>query len=201
MISVDDLHRIMTVAPMPRLEIFIGPLNAAMQEFEIHTANREAMFIATIAHESAEFHYMEELADGAAYEHRVDLGNTKQEAIDIAQAHGSTPGRWWKGHGPIQITGYDNHLACGAALGIDLLNEPRLITQPGYGCRSAGWFWRTGAIADLNAVAELGDFRATQLAINRGVLESDNDPLGWDQRQMYYRRARSVYADIAMQED
>lgn len=206
MIDIDGLHSIMTFAPRTRLELFVDPLNAAMREFEINTTSRETMFLATLAHESGEFRYMEELADGSVYDGREDLGNTKPEAIAVATTHGSTPGRWWKGHGPIQVTGYNNHLACGIALGIDLVNEPQLIAQPGPGCRSAGWFWRNaklrdGTTVDLNAVAELGDFRQSQLVVNRGLMQSEHDPLGWAQRQAYYTRARSLYAERADQED
>src|SRR3990167_4775332 len=117
MITLDDLRRICPQSPVARMEPFVEPLNDAMDEFAIsENVEREAAFLAQIAHESGGFRYVRELASGQAYENRVDLGNTEPEAIRIAAEHGSTPGRWWKGHGLIQITGYDNHLACGDAL-------------------------------------------------------------------------------------
>ena len=52
-------------------------IQQAMQEFQITSYWREAAFLAQLAHESAELRYMEEIASGAAYEGRKDLGNTQ----------------------------------------------------------------------------------------------------------------------------
>ncbi len=167
-----------------KLSIFLDPLNAAMEEFQINTYARMSMFLAQLAHESGEFRYMEELADGAAYDHRADLGNTDENAIRIAQLHESTPGRWWKGHGPIQITGYANHTACGNALGLDLLNNPKLLCEPLHGCRSAAWFWRDRA--HLNEVSDKDNedaFKMCTLRINGGYN-------GYDQRKEFWIRAQ-----------
>lgn len=181
--TADQLLRIMPLAGA-RIPRFVGPLNSSMDEFEITTSGRQAAYIATLAHESGQFIYMQELADGSAYEHRADLGNTRLEAQEIAAVHGSTPGRWWKGHGPIQITGYDNHKACGEYLGLDLLNEPRLLCEPEHGCRGAGWFWMTRKI---NALADAGDFKAVTRKVNGGLN-------GWLDRLAYYERALKVLA-------
>jgi predicted chitinase len=81
---------------------------------------------------------MEEIADGSAYEGRPDLGNTQPG-----------DGVKFKGHGPIQITGRMNHVACGLALGIDLEAEPRLICTPVYGTASACWFWNSRHLSPL----------------------------------------------------
>lgn len=178
MITYGQLRAIMPHAGQG-LQQFVVPLDLAMQEFEINTKVRQAAFLAQVAHESGSFRYMEEIASGADYETRNDLGNTKPEAIEIAVAHGSTPGRWFKGHGPIQITGYDNHLQCGIALGLDLLNDPRLITQPTNGCRSAGWFWKSRGCNDL---ADAGKFEALTRRINGGLN-------GYEDRVAYLERA------------
>lgn len=199
MLTLDELHRIMPHAGA-RAGAFLAPLVDAMAEFEINTPQREAAFLAQVAHESGELRYTREIASGAAYEGRADLGNTKPEALRIAAEHGSTPGRWWKGHGPIQVTGYDNHLACGDALGIDLLNSPELLEVPAHGCRGAGWFWTVGAglrlsrralahgirpDCNLNDLADAGDFEGLTLAINGGMN-------GWSDRLAYFERAKEV---------
>lgn len=166
-----------------RAGVFYGPLIEAMAEFSIDTPGRQAAFIAQLGHESGSFVYMEELASGAAYDHRDDLGNTRPEAIGIARQHGSTPGRWWKGHGPMQITGFYNHRDCGEFLGLDLLNEPRLICEPVNGCRSAGWFWRD--FKHLNEFADAGDFIRITKRINGGTN-------GLADRQAIWARAKTV---------
>jgi len=170
---------------------FIPPLNAAVTQFNITPPLRLAMWLANLAHESGEFFYMEEIADGAAYDTRADLGNTKPEAIKAAHAHGTTTGRFYKGHGPIQITGYDNHKACGEYLGLDLVNNPRLLCQPDYGCAAAGWFWWTN---NLSYYADREDFDGVCDVINRGrKTERYGDANHFAKRLAYYERARQIY--------
>ncbi len=171
-------------AIMPRagwkIDVYLVPLMESMIEFEIDTPKREAAFLAQIAHESADLRYTTEIASGAAYDHRADLGNTKADAIRIAAEHGSTPGPWWKGHGLIQVTGYDNHLACGQALGYDLLNHPQRLEEPEAAARSAGWFW---ASRRLNDLADREDFETITRRINGGLN-------GFTARLAYWERAK-----------
>ena len=75
MITLDQLRAIMPYAA-GRAEIFLEPLNSAMEIFGIDTPARQAAFLAQVAHESGSLHYTRELASGAAYEGRADLGNT-----------------------------------------------------------------------------------------------------------------------------
>jgi hypothetical protein len=109
-----------------RLDAPLPYINPALAEAKIDTPQRIAAFMAQLAHESGEYRYMEEIADGSAYEGRTDLGNVQ-----------TGDGVRFKGHGPIQITGRANHAACGAALGIDAVANPKLLTLPEYGTRAA----------------------------------------------------------------
>ena len=141
-----------------RCEKWLPWLQAAMDKYEINTPVRIAHFLAQLAYESGRFVYTKELwgptTAQRGYDTRADLGNTKPEAISIARYHGSTPGKWWMGHGPIQITGYDNHKRCGEALGLDLLNLPELLENPEFGALAAGWFWQVNG---LNEIADTGN--------------------------------------------
>src|SRR5690348_6658419 len=103
-ISIEQLLTIMPNAH-DRAILFLAPLNAAMQEFAIGTPRQQAAFLAQVAHESGELRYTAELADGSAYEGRVDLGNMQPG-----------DGKRFKGHGLLQITGRTNHAKCGEAL-------------------------------------------------------------------------------------
>lgn len=197
MITIYQLHKAYLYAPKDRLERFLGPLNAAMAEFGIDTVRREAGFLAQIGHESGELHYTRELASGEAYTNREDLGNTKPEAIAAATAHNAQAGPWWKGRGLIQVTGYDNYVACGEALGLDLVDEPQLLEQPAGACRSAAWFWRNaklrdGTRVDLNALADVRDLWGMSCAVNLGLVESSRIPLHFDERSKYYARLISM---------
>ena len=134
---------------------FVDPLNAAMSEFEINTPIRQAAFIAQIGHESGQFRYVREIASGAAYEGRADLGNTQKG-----------DGVRFKGRGLIQITGRANYAACGKALGLDCVNHPELLEQPINASRSAAWFWKTHS---FNELADENDFALITHRINGGT--------------------------------
>jgi predicted chitinase len=59
------------------------------------------------------------------------------------------------GRGPIQLTGEGNYEAAGNALGIDLINNPGLASDPRYAFRIAAWFVTSDEMG--NAMGKLGD--------------------------------------------
>lgn len=157
-----------------RVDVFLLPLNEAMIEFGITSAERMAAFLAQVAHESGELRYTEEIASGEAYEGRLALGNTEPG-----------DGPRFKGRGLLQITGRANYRECSAAFNIDFVANPGLLASPEWACRSAGWYW---ASRKLNALADYGDeesFRKITLRINGGYN-------GWEERLRYWRRAQAT---------
>ena len=145
---------------------FYRPLVDAMEEFEITSVERIAGFIAQVAHESGNLYYTEEIADGSNYEFREDLGNLEFEALQVAHGAGSTTGKWFKGRGLIQLTGYYNYLACSKALGVDYVNYPKLLSNPIDVSRSAAWFWKAHG---CNELMDKGKFTNTTRVINGGT--------------------------------
>ena len=170
-LSVAQLRAVMPHLTDERANEFIGPLNKAMNKYEITTPLRRAAFLAQLAHESGELKYMEEIASGAAYEGRKDLGNTEPG-----------DGKRYKGRGPIQLTGRANYRRAGAALGLDLVGKPELAATPDVGCQVAGWFWHTHKLNDL---ADKKDFTAITRRVNGGLN-------GQAARERYYRKALEV---------
>lgn len=81
MITDDNLRQIMPNLPQQKRADYLPLLQQAMEEFGINTALREAAFLAQVAHESAEFRFMEEIWGPTkaqkGYEGRKDLGNTQ----------------------------------------------------------------------------------------------------------------------------
>lgn len=170
-----DLTKAQLLAIMPlakrKADAYLPHLNFAMREAHITSPLRRAAFLAQIAHESLQLKFMEEIASGAAYEGRVDLGNTHPG-----------DGRRFKGRGPIQLTGRNNYRAAGRALGLDLLTHPKRAADPDVGFRVAGWFWTTRG---LNALADRRDFDTITRRINGGLN-------GKKDRDRYYAVARRV---------
>lgn len=170
MIHEDELMRIMPYGKK-RVPEFVEHLNSTMLQFDINTPLREAAFVAQLAHESGEFRYVEELASGAAYEGRIDLGNTQPG-----------DGVRYKGRGLIQITGRANYQKLSDYFGVDFVANPEWLETPEWACQSAGWFWHT---RNLNVLADREDFRAITKKINGGYN-------GLDDRLTYYTRALSI---------
>jgi putative chitinase len=141
----------------PKTGVFMMPINDAMAEFGIDTPARQAAFIAQVAYESGGLRYVVELANGAAYEGRADLGNTHPG-----------DGCRYKGRGLIQITGRFNYLSCSLALFGDdrLIEHPDLLETTTAACRSAAWFWQTNG---CNELADNGNFERITRRINGGL--------------------------------
>lgn len=112
-------------------------------------------FLAQLAHESGNFRYMEEIASGAAYEGRKDLGNVM-----------SGDGVKFKGRGPIQLTGRANYRRYGQQLGIDFESNPTIVAIPSVGLLVACKFWADNG---LNALADQDDVLTITRRINGGT--------------------------------
>lgn len=119
------------------------------------SAQRLAHFLAQLCHESGSFRYMEELASGAAYEGRANLGNTQPG-----------DGRRFKGRGPIQITGRANYRYFGRKIGIDIERHPEIAAVPSIGLHLALEYWKD---RNLNAFADKDDIETITRKINGGL--------------------------------
>lgn len=150
----EQLKKIAPYATNANIDIYLPLLNTHMHEFNICGLNREAAFMATLVHESGSFKYTKELASGAAYEGRKDLGNTEKG-----------DGVKFKGRGPIQITGRRNYTLVSEALGIDFVANPELLEDPKHGVRASCWWWKAHG---CNEIADTGDFRAVTRKVNGG---------------------------------
>jgi predicted chitinase len=171
MVTDDELRQVMPNCPAAKRAAYLPFIQQAMAEFEITSYLRETAFLAQLAHESAELRYMEEIASGAAYEGRKDLGNTQPG-----------DGKRYKGRGPIQLTGRANYKRYGDLLGLDLVNNPTQAATPEVGFRIAGEFWQLNG---LNGLADKQDIRGITKRINGGYN-------GLDDRIKYYERAKKV---------
>lgn len=178
-----DLRKIFPNAAESKLKASLPYLNAAMTEFGITTKLRVAAFLSQIAVESAELKYFSEIASGAAYEGRKDLGNTQKG-----------DGKRFKGRGVIQLTGRSNYREAGKDLGLPLEDSPEIVATPAVAFRTAGWFWKKKG---LNALADKGDIREVTRRVNGAIVATTHYP----ERVEYYKRALKVLPDNVLAED
>jgi predicted chitinase len=146
-------------------DVFLPLLNDMFARHRINTPLRIAAFLAQAIHESSSFTCLSEIADGSAYEFRKDLGNLDREALDAAHKQGMTTGKFYKGHGILQVTGFYNHKRYGDIMGLDLVNNPTLLCEPKHAVDSAGLYWEDH---NLNPLADVGLFGKITKEINGG---------------------------------
>lgn len=150
-------------ATRQRADRFAAPLNAVCRDYGISdNPARLAAFLAQIGHESGALRYTEEIASGAAYEGRRDLGNTEPG-----------DGRRFKGRGLIQTTGRANYRALTRRLRARGWDSPDLEANPEVladddrmAALSAADYWDSRS---LNGLADAGDFERITRLINGGL--------------------------------
>lgn len=169
-VTREQVIRIMPAAK-GRVDSFLVFINRYAPEFGITTSLRMAHYLAQVAHESAELKYTKELASGAEYEGRKDLGNTSRG-----------DGVKYKGRGLIQLTGKANYKAYKEYCGFDVVAKPELLEQPLGATRSSMWYWQTHG---LNALADKDDVKSVTKRINGGYN-------GLADREKYLTRAKKA---------
>jgi len=98
----------------------------------------------------------------------------------------SGEGWLYRGRGLKQLTGKDNHRACSAGLGVDLVANPDLLLEPVYAARSAAWFWSANK---CNSFADSGDVEGLTKRINGGLIGIE------DRKKRFASAVRALSAD------
>lgn len=164
-ITLEQLRTIMPALSLEKAQQYLPLLNQAMAEWQINTPQRKAMFVAQLAHESAQLTTFDETGK-PDYSGKLGPGNKN-----------------YYGRGPIQLTGRANYEAAGKALGLDLVNHPEIAATPEAGFRIAGWYWDNRKINDP---ADDGNYREVTRRINGGYTH-------YDRRVEIYERARKAF--------
>lgn len=178
-------HRVST----ERYAALAPAVSQCLQECGCTTSKRIAMWVAQIGHESGGLLYMEEIASGAAYEGRTDLGNTQPG-----------DGVRFKGRGPVQVTGRGNYSrlsqwAYGKGLvptSTFFIDNPGQLASDTYGFIGVTWYWTTQQ--DMNRWADAGDIENGSKAINAPawIGRADRRANGIADRITYYNRALAL---------
>jgi putative chitinase len=182
---------------------FVDPINKVIEEFEINTPNRLAMFLAQIGHESGGLTKLHENLNYKAarltqifpkYFRDVDPNEYANNPEKIANRvycnrmgngdERSGDGYRFRGRGAVQLTGRSNYEACGEDLEVDLVANPDYLETPEGAIRSAAWFWDQH---DLNDWADKKDVTTVTKKINGGTI-------GLEERKELFEEALKVFA-------
>jgi len=191
-------------------ELWVSHVNTALGMCGCTTPEQVAMWIAQVREESAGLSRLRESLDYSVDalltkfgRHRISeedarkYGRTasrpaNQPAIAdclyggewglkyLGNRPGTDDARRNIGHGPIQITGRANLLACGAFLGLDLVSDPTQLELRATGAASTAWFWNKHKLAQYG-----GDVARVTLAITGGAN-------GLSKRQGWHAKALAV---------
>ncbi|MBD9680033.1 glycoside hydrolase family 19 protein [Pseudomonas sp. PDM18] len=208
LITEQQLLRILPNA-RPVAGVFVPALNAALAEWRIDTSVRIAAFLAQVGHESAQLtRCVESLAysaqrlavvwprrfraaDGSPTAFARDIAYQPERIANLVYSdrNGNGPeksGDGWRyrGRGLLQVTGRANYAAVAKGLDAPLLDQPQLLAEPVWACRSAAWWWNVNG---LNALSDEGHFEAITRRVNGGVS-------GLDERTRLWLRAGEVFA-------
>ena len=193
----------MTIEQLTALGIdikWLKPLEDTFVKYDISTPQRQAAFIGQCAHESGNFKTLQENLNYSA-EGLMKTWPSRFPTREIADQYARQPAKIagkvyngrlgngseeeaakYLGRGLIQLTGRENYANCGTAIGVDLIGNPNLLTEPEYAALSAGWFWNKKG---LNALADAGDYETMTKRINGGLI-------GLDDRKAKIAKALSV---------
>ena len=150
-----------------------------LRDSNANSVNRIAMVAAQLGTESGGLRYMQEIADGSAYEGRCrDLGNCQPG-----------DGKRFKGRGPIQVTGrahyeefsqwaYDRGFVDAPTY---LVDQPEELAKPEYGFEAVTWYITDARPTFMEAADNMDVIEATHL-VNGGEH-------GLQDRQFRYSRA------------
>ena len=184
------------------LKNFVDPINKVIEDFDINTPNRIAMFLAQVGHESGGLTKLHENlnykparllqifpkyfkdVDPEDYDTPEKIANRVYSSRMGNGDEESGDGYRFRGRGAIQLTGRSNYTACGEDLEVDLINNPDWLETPEGAIMSAAWFWDQH---DLNAYADASDVIAVTKKINGGTI-------GIEDRKELFAEAVKIFA-------
>ena len=157
-----------------RLDEFVASFNMFHAYFGLNTRDRIVHYLAQVFHESGSLRYVEELASGAQYEGRKDLGNTQKG-----------DGKRFKGRGFIQLTGRKNYqdFYNDGWCSDNIIAYPDLVTRYPLDQMVSMWFWDRN---NLNDLADLDNGANGEEIVKRITKKVNGGYNGLSERAKFY---------------
>ncbi len=181
-------------------QVVIDSIPEVASKFAINTPLRVAHFLAQCGHESGGFRVTQENlnysakglngifrkyfpteAAAAAYARNPQKIANKVYANRMANgSEASGDGYKFRGRGYIQLTGRDNYTQFGKAIGVDIPNNPDLVSSK-YALASAAWFW------SKNGLNKLADGGATDTVVTSITKRVNGGTIGLADRIKHFK--------------
>lgn len=159
-----------------RYRALFPAVNRALLDADCTTIARSAMWFAQVGHESVGLKYMREI-----------WGPTKQQLTYQGRMGNNRPGdgQRYMGHGPIQITGKDNHRTVSQwafERGIVptptyFVDYPDELAGDRFGFVGVTWYWTSAR--NMNRYADAMDIVGATRAVNGGTYGLDDRTARW----------------------
>ena len=202
---------------MPRCDVDVWHplLLQAMAGYDIYRHRaRVCCFLAQIAHESGECRRLEEglsysaerlqavwprrfptLQSAEPYARNPEALANKVYADRIGNGPEASGDGWrFRGGGLVQLTGRGNYSAAAMGTGLDLVEHPEQLREPGEAAAlSAGWFWASKGCNELaDACDPDASLEAVDVPFRRLTRRINGGYVGLEDRLAYWDRARKV---------
>jgi len=174
---------------VPALDKNPNGYEKALEEFAIKNGIQKgpelAAFMANASVETGQFKHLTEKGKnaGSQYEGRKVLGNTEPG-----------DGEKFKGRGFMQLTGRYNYGVIGNALGVDLVNNPDLVSEPEMAMKTAVAYWKLHNGGKIPEAARSGDFKKSVYYVNGGYNAFNERQGQYDKYLQMYNSGNTVAA-------
>lgn len=185
MISLQKLNEAFPDAAEEDVEKYYEAFIRVFEEYEINTPQRQAAFIAQVAHESGQLTAVREnlnySADGLmrvfrryfnastarAYARQPEKIANRVYANRMGNGPESSGDGWmFRGRGLIQLTGRENYTKFAEDMEMTLDEAIEYLETPDGAVESAAWFWD---MKNLNSIADREDIVTVSKRVNGGT--------------------------------
>lgn len=163
-VTVDRVVEMLIGTSRPNITTNLPNILAALRAKTLVDRPMILVTLATIYVETGQF---DPIPEGIS-QYNTSPGGQPFDLYNNRMGNGADGGALYKGRGYIQLTGYDNYRDIGAAIGVDLVNNPDLALDPVIAARILAEFLKR-AEATIRFALAGQDLTAAREAVNGGT--------------------------------